>query len=356
LISVFKKRKLSFNKGIAFFILFLIIQLLISTNLPSSFYGFVKIIEFTFFAVYVSSVFVAKEKIVLLFLFPFVFESLLSIWQFLSKGSIGSIFYFFGERAFNGQTPGIANASINGELFLRPYGTFSHPNVLAGFLLICFTLLVFSHKKINFSNLLILLVGALAIILTLSRVSILLLFFVVFGKLFFFLIKKMNRLNFSLFVLVILLSISYIIFFSPISERFFISLSEQSFLQRKELFEVGIKMFWQSPIIGIGLNNFLSTLPSYLSQQKVLFIQPVHNIYLLTLSQLGLVGFIFLFYLLSLATKRIIKNKNFLLLVLLAEILFIGFFDHYPFTLQQGQLLFTLLIGFSFSKTKFKLE
>ena len=73
-----------------------------------------------------------------------LFSSLLAIAQFISQGSLGGAFYYLGERTFTSQTPGIANASINGELLLRPYATFSHPNVLAGYLLCVLVLLLTS--------------------------------------------------------------------------------------------------------------------------------------------------------------------------------------------------------------------
>ena len=105
-------------------------------------YGFLKLLEFVFLGFYTA--FNIKKlrlsTVLALFSIGIIFESFLSILQYFHQGSIGGIFYFFGERTFNGQTPGIANASVNGELVLRPYGTFPHPNVLAGFLVIAMTL------------------------------------------------------------------------------------------------------------------------------------------------------------------------------------------------------------------------
>ncbi len=48
--------------------------------------------------------------------FAVVFQSILAIWQVVAQGSVGGLFYFFGERFFTADTPGIANASINGSL------------------------------------------------------------------------------------------------------------------------------------------------------------------------------------------------------------------------------------------------
>jgi O-antigen ligase len=116
------------------------------------------------------------------------------------------------------------------------------------------------------------------------------------------------------------------------------------------LANAAILMFQKNPLLGVGLNNFLSNLPLFLSQKNYLLIQPVHNIYLLVLSELGIIGFFFFLILLFFSLRTILKNKNLVVAVLLFEVLFLGLFDHYFLTLQQGQLLFALIIGLSFSK------
>jgi hypothetical protein len=81
-----------------------------------------------------------------------LFQSSLAIAQFLNHGAINGVFYWFGERSFTAQTPGIANAAWNGTLVLRPYGTLPHPNVLAGFLLIGIILLLsFLRRQESYS-------------------------------------------------------------------------------------------------------------------------------------------------------------------------------------------------------------
>ena len=89
--------------------------------------------------------------------------------------------YFIGERTFTGQTPGIATVALNGNLLLRPYGTFPHPNVLAGFLLvgILFVASLWRDGVFRGKNTLqhigigsALLLGTVALFLTMSRVAI----------------------------------------------------------------------------------------------------------------------------------------------------------------------------------------
>ncbi|MBI3070230.1 MAG: hypothetical protein HYY87_02915, partial [Candidatus Levybacteria bacterium] len=158
-------------------------------------------------------------------------------------GSMGGLFYFFGERAFTSQTPGIANASINGELMLRPYGTFPHPNVLGGYLTIAMAIVVLNINPpaggqiSNIKKILLggaLMIGTLALVLTMSRVAILLwmgvLVFVSLTKLkenF----KKRRGLAF-LFLLPILL-IFAVSFFFPLKARLFgINLADEPVVER----------------------------------------------------------------------------------------------------------------------------
>lgn len=352
-VTVFGKKKLHLNKALLCFFTFLLFTLLFLNYWQVGFYGFLKILEFSFLAIYCALLVFKKETFIKIITASFLLEALLAIWQFFNKGSVGAVFYFLGERSFDGQTPGIANASINGELILRPYATFPHPNVLAGFLLIVFTFIVFSAKKLKPFYLSILLIGAIALFLTFSRIAIFLLGTVILLKLL-LTFKNKKKIYFNLFTYLVIFAVFlYTVFLSPFSTRFLnFSPVDSSLTQRYELISASYKMFLENPLVGVGLNSFLPSLPQYLPQKQTLFIQPVHNIYLLILSQLGLVGFSFFVFLFVKIFKKISKSKNYLLAAVLIEILILGFFDHYFLTLQQGQLLFTLIIGLSFSKVK----
>jgi hypothetical protein len=65
-----------------------------------------------------------------------VFVVFHEVAQTLLQSSVGGPLYFLGERSINTSTPQVAKAVMAGRLFLRPYAVFSHPNSLAGFLLV----------------------------------------------------------------------------------------------------------------------------------------------------------------------------------------------------------------------------
>ncbi|OGH09708.1 MAG: hypothetical protein A2152_02575 [Candidatus Levybacteria bacterium RBG_16_35_6] len=354
LLSVFRIKEIKINSTLFLFFAFLLSGLFFFKNVFLETYGILKIFEFSFFSIYTARVLLKKENLVKAISFPLLFESVLSIWQFLNKGSIGSIFYFLGERAFNGQTPGIANASINNQLILRPYGTLPHPNVLAGFLLLSLSLVIFSSKKLSPFYLMVLIIGTVSLFLTMSRITIFLFVLIIAFKTYRLIAERKKVFLNILFYLLILFFSLMVIFISSFSGRFLnVSFNDPSIVLRWQLIETAFKIFFKSPVIGIGLNGFLVELPNFINQQKVFFIQPVHNIYLLILSEVGIIGFSFFIFLLVKAFKNTIKRKSYLPSILLIEILILGFFDHYFLTLQQGQLLLSLVIGLSFSKLSY---
>lgn len=328
-------------------------------------YGIAKFLEFSFLVYFVSQNYKSFSKLILFWaiLFSVVFESTLAFLQYFNQGSLGGIFYFFGERAFNAETPGIANAAINGQLFLRPYATFSHPNVLAGFLVLSMLfLLLFSFKNLFLRKVLFIgvILGTVTLLITLGRTAILLwLVYMIF--LFGLWVvekykkRKFNSHRFALVVLILAAITALIILQNNfIVERFLTTkLSDESLVQRQELITQSLDMFWQSPVLGVGVNNYFNNLNIIASKENTLLIQPVHNIFLLVLSETGLVGFCFMIivFIKSFLSSFKQKQTGRYLFMLLFAIIFLGMFDHYFLTLQQGQLLFSFVLGISLSKT-----
>ena len=359
------------KKKVVFFCLFLLslfVGIINAKNSLAGFYGVVKFLEYSFLTLFVIAYFRNFNKSILFFCFlaGIIFESCLAFFQSLNQGSIGGLFYYFGERAFNAQTPGIANASINGQLFLRPYATFSHPNVLAGFLVIAMLYLCLFFKNQKKYLLTGIIIGTATLFSTLSRTAIFLwaiCLIVLFGIP---LVKKYkNRFsNMKLVIGVIsaavLIVVVYLFFQNSFFlQRFFLTkITDESLTQRVMLAQQSFTMFLRSPIFGIGINNFFNNLIFPNSQLTVLLIQPVHNIFLLVLSETGLIGFflfIYLFYkcLKCLSHAKSTKEKKYLFM-LIFSVIFLGSFDHYFLTIQQGQIMLSLILGTAFSYGKLK--
>jgi len=349
------------------FLLCALVGIMGSKNPLAGFYGIIKFLECSFLVVFVVDNFKKFNQRILFFSFliGIVFESLLAFFQYFNQGSVGGIFYFFGERAFNAQTPGIANASINGQLFLRPYATFSHPNVLAGFLVIAmlYLFLLFKNKQ-RIYLLTGIFLGTISLLLTLSRtaiflwiISIAILFGISFVK------KYKNRFSNRRFIVsatlaLILIVSSYFVFQNSfLLQRFSLTkLSDESLVQREQLINQSFLMIKKNPVFGVGINNFFNNLSFSNTQLEITLIQPVHNIFLLILSETGLTGFIFFAYLFYKMMCSIIysfseKEGKYLLLLVLT-VIFLGFFDHYFLTIQQGQIMLSLILGTAFAYKK----
>jgi O-antigen ligase len=344
--NLLKNLKSKTSVFIIFVIAFLLISSLFAKNQYAAIYGIIKFLEFLFLAI-----FIVKRVKSFKFIYPLmsaavIYESIIAIAQFINQGSLGNFFYFLGERTFTGQTPGIANASLGGELILRAYGTFPHPNVLAGFLTIYMLVILVNmlkEKRLSIIYWMSLVFGTVALFLTLSRVAIALWAFFVF----IILITK-NRLSKKNTALLFVLTIS-MFSLSPFYLRFTnLALNDQSLYIRGFLMDTAIKIFYKSPVLGVGLNNFIVNLPDVVNITNISFFQPVHNIYLLILSETGLLGFLsFSLFIYSILKKVNKKSPFFLSFVL---VLILGLFDHYLLTLQQGQILFSLTLGFCWAK------
>jgi O-Antigen ligase len=348
-------------------LLFLLCNCFLAARPLLSLYGLVKLGEFVFFGQYVAQTVKSRsqlQQIALLFSISSICESLLAIAQYIHQGSLNGIFYFFGERTFTGSTPGIANASIGGVLVLRPYGTFPHPNVLAGYLLVSMVLAwSFLLRKANVwiitVGIVSLFLGSTALFLSFSRVAILiwiLLLFIILGQTAIrSKIDTITKLIAVIFTFLILAGVCLSPFGREVILRFSqTSLTDESVIERTELLSTAFTMIRQHPLIGVGLYNFIPAMaPLQKPMPLGLYLQPVHNIFVLVTAETGIIGFGLFIWSLVVTMVRIKKQELRIkgtLTVLLLIIFVTGMVDHYWVTLQQGQLLFAIVLGLCFCK------
>lgn len=351
-LSIKKRQRFKFTKYNVFLLLgfsyLLFNTIFIATGKWVAFYKLIKIVEFSLVGFVIYKIKPKLETIALVLSGSVFYSSIIAIWQFFTQKSIGGIFWFAGERAFGAGTPGIAAISYQGNLLMRPYATFPHPNVLGAFLALVlpfiYLLIIKNWKTLNvFLKIwytIIFSLGLSCLFLTFSRLA---WAAAVVG----FLginIKIPKKLVLPLFYLLMILSI-----FIPI-------LVPQSFLdkslywqERVQLIKAAIPMIAQNPIFGIGLNNSIVHLRNYINNFPGIFIyQPIHNIYLLILAETGITGFIFFLWAFLKLIGKVLKTKLFFLPIIM-QLFFLGLFDHYLATLQQGQLLLTIIIALAVS-------
>ncbi len=295
---------------------FIVLNLIFSVSPAVTLFAWIRFLEYFMLA------YVFQKNLLLHFNFrlplsiALVWTVLLLSLQFISQHSLGGLWILLGERPL--QITSFAVAKTDFRVFnidlgylLRPYATFPHPNALAGFLLVSYFLV--KSKLIK-------LLVSVALFFTFSRTAI-------FVFIFLNIIKFKHRLirPFSIFLLVF--STAYIIGASEFS------FSGASITERLTLAHTSLNMTFTRPITGVGLGAFIPAIVP----QGISLLQPVHNIFLLLVSELGLP---FVFVLILIAYKLFPQRHNPLLLAILMT----GMADHYWLTLHQNQLLLVLIV------------
>lgn len=352
------KTGLKNNKLLLAVLIYLLFSIFIiaENKLPAVYKGF-KILEFFLLGWVIIQIKPKIKTITLLLSLAALFSSALAITQFLLQHSIGGPFWYLGERTFYASTPAIATFSFGGKLLLRPYATFPHPNVLAGFLALIIPWLlyhlvlvnVFKKGSLRFLLSVSLVSAIIALILTWSRAAWVV---ALLGALLVLLtspgilvkwLKKRKEAALIAFYLLLIISVITPSLFANIQ-----LLSGTSIIERRDLINASLSMIADKPLFGFGLHNSLPNLYKYLPRVAGLYaFQPVHNMYLLVIIELGLVGFfLFLIFLISSYKKSL--NSHFLVVISTTLLLILGLFDHYLLTLQQGQLLFVLFTSLAF--------
>ncbi|PIS14880.1 hypothetical protein COT64_00335 [Candidatus Shapirobacteria bacterium CG09_land_8_20_14_0_10_39_12] len=348
-----KKKYFRFDKKFGLlttsYLLLAALNIVFSLTPLLSFFSWLRITEFILLGIIISRRF-KKAYRHLLQILPFivVFEFCLGLFQLVKQASLGGFFWFLGERTFNLLTPGIARGQWLGRVFLRPYGTFSHPNSLAGFILVSL-ILILGKKKLLLFDKMACLAGSLLIVLCFSRTVWLTV--LVFGLCFILnrlligLRKKTSSLNFFyVFLLLLVIIVSFLFLRTKIEDS--------SISNRLQLAQTSLLMIKQNPLFGVGLNNFIISLSQKnTAWQWYYWLQPVHNVFLLIASETGLIGLIILIAFLIFTIRRVFqfhppnRRIKFQIVIALLAIMFTGLFDHYWLTLIQNQLLLVVIFG-----------
>ncbi len=336
LFALIKKNK----TPVLFALGFIFINIAFSVNQSISVFRWLKVLEVVGLFVYLrfEGKEINKDLVYNSLFYSLVFFSSIGILQFFLGRTLGGPLYFLGERSFNISTPGIALAQIGDWEFMRAYSTFSHPNSLSGYLGLSFLFLLsvnyFKKNPVHFVGFLII-TGCLLLTFSFSAflsLALVLLLVLVNGK-------KSLTLNFRNSLLFIFIGFS--LFFAVFANQVTSSITNlnSSITERIDLSSVSGKIIQEKFLTGVGLGNFIISLPRYAgSAANTWLLQPVHNIFLLAFSEMGIVGFLALY----LIFYRGIKKKYFLLFIF---VMITGVLDHYWLTLQQNILLLTILLG-----------
>jgi len=341
LLIIFFKGKLLIKslrkKQVVVFILLGLINIFFASSRIISTYRWLKIGEFLLLFTIFTKMKVNKKLYLNAFLVGAALETFLATAQFINQRALQGFFYLLGERFFTASTPAIAKIAINGTQFIRPYGTFSHPNSMAGFyLMVGITALIYQpfSKHPLFQKLLFYL-SFFLVLISFSKLAIftfVIIFFIYQLRLF---RQKKNCLICWLAKLSLVGSLGL--------GFFFLHGDPSSLVKRLSLLKISLSIINRHPLFGVGLGNYLIVQNNYPSTFLFLAYQPVHNIFLLGLAELGLIislifgKEIYLFIRSNWLTTKIFPY-------LMAALLITGSFDHYWLTLQQNFLLLSVVL------------
>jgi len=301
-----------------------------------------------------------------------LFQSILGIAQFIHNKSLG--LHWLGESIIGPNIDGVAKIIISGEKHIRAYGTFPHPNILAGLLIIPifiiltgflnkFSLEEAQNKEVSRGTFF----GTIPTWITSFLLFTMLLgFFLTFSRSAFlgliiglFLLSIWHRNTIlkklrSFLILLMLLTLftsEYFIFSNKFSLPIF---STQSLEERNLYKNVARETISKNSFAGVGIGQFIfeefQKHPSWEGWQY----QPVHNVYLLIFSELGIIGLVLFLLLIAIIFERWSRDelspKLDLTVVafccILSSFLFISLFDHYFWDIKIGMAVFMLPILF----------
>ena len=142
-----------------------------------------------------------------------------------------------------------------------------------------------------------------------------------------------------------------IIFYPVFTARFNLNnrLESKSISERKGQYAEALYFIKTNPIFGIGPGAYTYVLYKKYPNLPSWQYQPIHNIYLLALVEIGLAGVIFLFFLFKRLFWLMVKN-NLLYTPIIITLALAGIFDHWLWSMYAGIVLFWLIVGLGFSK------
>lgn len=319
-----------------------------------------------------------------------VLQAFFGIGQFLAQSSPASS--WLGLAAHDPAQAGTAVVEAGGTRWLRAYGSLPHPNILGGYLAVAllvafgFYLRVYDEVRAGFSRWTrenvrrhvegkqwyvrqAWRIAALLAVLTVLTVALLLTF------------SRSAWLGFGAGWLVVLVSLLVLrwpqapqlwakwTFFLGVIATFVVlavppafttrteaagRLEQQSISVRRQLFTDAYDLIKLEPLRGVGYGNMVVAVYDRLNRNRpsIFDYQPVHNVYLLSVVELGALGGLVFLTLLLLALRSslamLFRTKRWSAIVGLSALsclLVIGLFDHYLWTLPVGAGLLWFVLG-----------
>jgi O-antigen ligase len=299
-------------------------------------------------------------------------QSILALAQYVLQHDIG--LRWLGEAVLDPQMKGVAVFyDLAHVKILRAYGTLPHPNVLAAYVIVGLWALMYlylrhAHDDLRKHRWIWGTAGVLllwALYATYSRTMIAVggigtgaLLAVVFSRpadRWPNIAVVRRRARHLILTAAIASAVFAGLFWRQIAARAHISPGEEAVSLRvyyaRQALDSGSSGFLNLNWTGVGIGDFTTWLERTDPGHPPWMYQPAHNLYLLIYSETGIVGIGFFLVWLALIMRQAIGNTARPLLVrwglvmVLASFLIIALFDHFFWTLQQGRILWWMILA-----------
>lgn len=390
----FKSSALIFrpNTFLYLFLLFCALSLFVAADKGLAVFRFIKLLEFIGLYFYIRYNFAALYNLKRFwqwFIAGAALQSLAAIAQFLTQQSLG--LKFFAESPLSPNIDGVAKIVVSGEKIIRAYGLVPHPNILAAMLSVALFglawLFIFSHSErseefrgsvatratdpsastpLGFRMTkrgvilgIVFIVLSIALFFTFSRgvIAVGSVLFLIWLAYLWHSSKEFRKPIVLICILLFSVSCFLLLIFGPYaSARYDLADLPESQAVNLRLFynQAALDFIKTNPWLGAGQGNFTVALRASAALPDWQY-QPAHNIYLLVAAENGLPALLaflaFLFLTLRAAWHHRKELGVSILLFTVACLLLTGFFDHFLWDLQQGQILFWLVLGLLMAST-----
>ena len=300
---------------------------------------------------------IKPKEMLLAFALGLVLPALLGIYQAVVGVSPAST--ILGLASHDAAVAGTSVIETFSTRWLRAYGSFQHPNIFGGYLAVgLFAVFLIprwyrarAHKYASY------VMGALfvaTLVLTYSRsawLAFVLSFLITGWMLFVHHRVEMRRIVPLGLITIVITLLTVSIFVQPVMTRFDSTarLETQSIEERIDGVSEWKDVASGNVLNGVGVGNYVVALENEYPGREVYAYQPVHNLYLLILSEIGIIGVLF-----ALLWAASIDRYNYAqiprvpavgALAMGNAILVIGFFDHYIWSLWPGLALLAFVMA-----------
>lgn len=295
------------------------------------------------------------KKTILFFVCGLILPSFLGWFQYLSGWS--PTFSWFGLAGKNAQTLGTAVIETTTGRSLRAYGSFPHPNIFGGYLVIGILFLGWLVRQCHCEGvrrskqsffIISTVILSSTLILTFSRsawialtTALVALLIIPFWKKRLVAHRAIPLISLGLFTILV----TIIVFHSDFLARFSPELRVEaiSLEERVGQYSTILPVVSLNPITGIGSGSYVFALARLFPNQHSYVYQPIHNVFLLIFAETGIVGIFAIGYGLFQLIAIIRKSSSFsgivFAIAIMIAIVWIGLFDHYLWTFWSGKAL-----------------